>query len=71
MYQDKDTVEVGFVFNDDGDKKHRGYIKNEKPLESNWKNASYQFKYMVCGNTFQQDVSMKYGNLRNMNHKDA
>jgi hypothetical protein len=33
MYQDKDTVEVGFVFNDDGDKKHRGYIKNEKPLE--------------------------------------
>ncbi|PEL24305.1 hypothetical protein [Bacillus toyonensis] len=33
MYQDKDTVEVGFVFMDDAPKIHRGYIKNGKPLD--------------------------------------
>ncbi|PAW37876.1 hypothetical protein CKQ70_30520 [Bacillus toyonensis] len=33
MYQDKDTIEVGFVFDDEPNKKHRGFIKDNKPLE--------------------------------------
>lgn len=33
MYAEKDTVEVGFVFTDDAPKIHRGYIKNDKPLD--------------------------------------
>ncbi|MGG5741437.1 hypothetical protein CN445_29590 [Bacillus cereus] len=33
MYQDENTIEVGFVFNDDAPKIHRGYIKNDKSLE--------------------------------------
>jgi len=33
MYQDKGTVEVGFVFTEEPNKKHRGFIKDNKPLE--------------------------------------
>lgn len=33
MYQDKDTVEVGFIFTEDAPKIHRGYVKDDKPLD--------------------------------------
>lgn len=33
MYQDKNTIEVGFVFTEEPSKKHVGYIKDNKPLE--------------------------------------
>ncbi|OQR53567.1 hypothetical protein [Bacillus sp. CDB3] len=33
MYAEKNTVEVGIVFNDDDPKIHRGYIQLDRPLE--------------------------------------